>query len=485
VLDGHQRGASRSSATSSATTRSGAAIGDHRIATTERHELGDHRRHQRDGDQRGEHVEVERRELGDHRDQLDHRLLRYLRRMWSDRPLSTITLADLQSLITDKVRENRQLDYKDEQPAHPRANDDKKSDFAVDVSALANGSGGLLVYGVAEERDGGRPTGIASALNGLADFNLDADGNQLRNYLGTALDPKLPVGSLELHAVEGGTRGPLLLVRVRKSFAAPHMVRFRNAFYVRDGAQNRQLDTRGIREAIYASGDWANRFRVWRRDRIAAVLSAETPIQLEGTRRLIVHIAPTSSLEGETSVDVRDAQRRAVAKQVAPFVSRIEYATDTFNVDGFVIHSRAGGQDYLQFFRSGLVESVDASLLYGGDELGTRAIEDELFKFVPMCAAYLMELGVLPPLVVALTLTGVQGMHHREQPSIDRVRKAIPTIDRDVVAVPELLLDAEQLATDPRAYLAPIVNGLWQAGGRPGCPRYKDDGTYDGTRSYS
>jgi predicted HTH transcriptional regulator len=97
--------------------------------------------------------------------------------MWSDRPLSTITLVDLQSLITDKVRENRQLDYKDEQPAHPRANDDKKSDFAVDVSALANGSGGLLVYGVAEERDGGRPTGIASALNGLAGFNFDADGN--------------------------------------------------------------------------------------------------------------------------------------------------------------------------------------------------------------------------------------------------------------------------------------------------------------------
>jgi hypothetical protein len=72
-----------------------------------------------------------------------------------------------------------------------------------------------------------------------------------------------------------------------------------------------------------------------------------------------------------------------------------------------------------------------------------------------------------------------------EQPSIDRAHKAIPTIDRDVVAVPELLLDAEQLATDPRAYLAPIVNGLWQAGGRLGCPRYKEDGTYDEMRSYS
>jgi hypothetical protein len=74
-------------------------------------------------------------------------------------------------------------------------------------------------------------------------------------------------------------------------------------------------------------------------------------------------------------------------------------------------------------------------------------------------------------------------MHHKEQPESDRMCGSIPKIDRAVVAVPELLLDAEQLATAPRAYLAPIVNGLWQAGGRPGCPRYTDDGTYDDMRS--
>jgi len=77
--------------------------------------------------------------------------------MWSDRALQSITLADLETLLTDKVRENRQLDYKDEAPAHPSQNDDKKSEFLVDVSALANGSGGLLIYGIAEKKEDNVP----------------------------------------------------------------------------------------------------------------------------------------------------------------------------------------------------------------------------------------------------------------------------------------------------------------------------------------
>lgn len=94
--------------------------------------------------------------------------------MWTDRPLISITLGDVQQLVTDKVRENRQLVYKDEQPTHPQANNDKKSEFAVDISALANGSGGLLIYGVAEEKENNRPTGIAS----VAVLDLRAEHGQ-------------------------------------------------------------------------------------------------------------------------------------------------------------------------------------------------------------------------------------------------------------------------------------------------------------------
>jgi Putative DNA-binding domain len=152
--------------------------------------------------------------------------------MWFERRLDSISLADLEGLVRDRVRENRSLDYKDEQPTAAQANNDKKSEFAADVSALANGVGGLLVYGVAEERENNQPTGIPQAINGLRGFVLDAEETRLRSFLETALDPRLPTGLLEFHAVARGTQGPVLLVRVNRSFSGPHMIRadgrFRN-----------------------------------------------------------------------------------------------------------------------------------------------------------------------------------------------------------------------------------------------------------------
>jgi predicted HTH transcriptional regulator len=178
--------------------------------------------------------------------------------MWFERRLDSITLSELEALVRDRVRESRSLDYKEEQPAPAQGNNDKKSEFATDVSAFANGVGGLLIYGVPEERENNQPTGIPEAINGLRGFVLDAEETRLRSYLETALDPRLPTGLLEFHAIPGPAPGPILLVRVGRSLAGPHMVRadgrFRNGFYVRDGSRNRNLDARGVREAMICVG---------------------------------------------------------------------------------------------------------------------------------------------------------------------------------------------------------------------------------------
>jgi predicted HTH transcriptional regulator len=205
--------------------------------------------------------------------------------MWVERRLVSITMADLEGLVRDRVRESRSLDYKDEQPASAQASNDKKSEFAADVSALANGVGGMLVYGVAEERENGQFTGIPQAINGLRAFVLDAEETRLRTYLETALDPRLPTGAVEFHAIPGGQHGPVLLVRVNRSLWGPHMVRaegrFRNGYYIRDGSRNRNLDARGVREAILAAGDWTRRFRAFRQERVTTILADQGAVRLQ------------------------------------------------------------------------------------------------------------------------------------------------------------------------------------------------------------
>ena len=407
--------------------------------------------------------------------------------MWFERRLNSITFTDVESLVRDRVRENRSLDYKDEQPAAVPTSNDKKSEFAADVSALANGVGGLLVYGVAEERENGQPTGVPESINGLRGFVLDAQETRFRTFLETALDPRLPTGLIEFHAIPGGTDGPVLLVRVNRSFSGPHMVRAdgrsRNGFYVRDGARNRNLDARGVREAMLASGDWARRFRAFRGRRVAAVLAHEAPVALTTGGRTILHVAPAALDENEILLDPRDCQRVASEQRLLPMrASSQEYCADHFNIDGLVI-SALQIQDrftgYLHMFRTGALETVDTTLIeVDGKEVGTRQIEQRLLERVPTYFAYMQALRVPPPYVVGLTITGVRGRQHIEQRDIDRVLKRIPKFDRDTVVVPELVVDAEQMRVGIAMVMEPIFHAMWQAGGHSGCPRYRG-GTYD------
>lgn len=404
--------------------------------------------------------------------------------MWFERRLDSITLADLEALVQDRVREHRSLDYKGERPVPAQANNDKKSDFAVDVSALANGIGGLLAYGIEEEREDNKPTGMPQRITGLRDYVLDAEENRLRSFLETALDPRLPTGLLEFHAVPGGEEGPVLLVRVNRSFAGPHMVRAdgrsRNGFYVRDGARNRNLDARGVREAMLASGDWSRRFRAFRDRRVAAVLEHNGPVSLEGGGRIILHVAPAALDDHESSVDPRECKRLAEKQRLLPFRMReSQYCSHHFNIDGLLITTPGINIGYLQMFRSGALETVDAMIIdVQSTEVQTGVIEQLLIEKLPSYFQYLQGLNIPPPYVVGLTICGVRGRQHQEQRERDRAAQQIPKFDRDIIMVPEIVVDSEQLRLDITTVLEPVIHAMWQAGGHPGCPRYRD-GMYD------
>ncbi|HUD88950.1 MAG TPA: ATP-binding protein [Xanthobacteraceae bacterium] len=66
------------------------------------------------------------------------------------RPVVEWDESDLLAIIRDEVQESLTLDYKSS--AALRKNDKERNDLSKDVSAFANSEGGLLVYGVQENR---------------------------------------------------------------------------------------------------------------------------------------------------------------------------------------------------------------------------------------------------------------------------------------------------------------------------------------------
>jgi len=68
-----------------------------------------------------------------------------------EKPIDKIAHHDIESLVTNQVRERRTLEYKRELPGNK---DSDKNEFLADVSSFANAIGGDLLFGVDEKRDG-------------------------------------------------------------------------------------------------------------------------------------------------------------------------------------------------------------------------------------------------------------------------------------------------------------------------------------------
>src|SRR5262249_6841036 len=152
--------------------------------------------------------------------------------------------------------------------------DRDKKEFLADVSSCANASGADLIYGVAAT------DGVPTEARGLVGLNVDAEMLRLEKLIpggGEAPIPRFPISS-----VAGFPDGPVLIVRVPKSWASPHMVVFQNTsrFYTRNNAGKHQLDVAEIRAAFSISESVTERVQNFRADRLSKVVSDEGPVRL-------------------------------------------------------------------------------------------------------------------------------------------------------------------------------------------------------------
>jgi predicted HTH transcriptional regulator len=168
-----------------------------------------------------------------------------------EKPIDEITKADIESLIADAVREGRAIDYKRDWPGDTP--DDRK-ELLADFSSFANASGGELLFGV-EEKDG-----IPIKAEGLSG-SIDEGILRIENIVRDGIQPRIP--GIKIRPVEGFSKGPVLVVKIPKSWNSPHMVDFRNAsrFFTRNSAGKYQMDVTEIRSAFLMSEEIPERMR--------------------------------------------------------------------------------------------------------------------------------------------------------------------------------------------------------------------------------
>jgi hypothetical protein len=387
--------------------------------------------------------------------------------------LSAITAAHIQALVDEEERERSDLDFKEKLPDR---SDSAKEDFVADVCAFANARGGDIVYGIQDKKDEtGQPSGVAGAIVGLARVNPDREMASLLQVLDQNIQPKL--SGIDWVLVEGAADGPVIVLRIPRSFSNPHMSTFRGQqrFYTRTGAQKRFFDIEEIRSAFIASESMGERARDFRAKRLMAISSGETPIPLmQSGTRLIIHVLPISS----ASKSVTQIDPRISSDLLMPPAQGDRYGDSRFNLDGAVGYWSVGevAASYLQVFRNSALEFVHAYCSGTAEEgllLDERYIDESIRKSLERSLQIFRRFERDPPYVLMASLIGARGAIIHQQrwtrPGFQHRKH-----EQDDLLLPDIWIENHPVNFDD--IVRPVMDVLWQACGHQRCPHYDEDG---------
>jgi len=381
--------------------------------------------------------------------------------------LADITAADIQALTDNGACETVTLEFKRDLPG---GGDEAKKEFLADVSALANTSGGDLLFGIQEDN------GCASAISGTCgQEQIDGELLRLSNILSSGLEPRVRYASHVIPCPEGN----VLLLRIEKSWNAPHRVIFKgyDKFFARASTGKYSLDVQQLRRAFIDNGAVADRMRSFRADRLANIIAGVMPVSTNPGPKLVLHLLPFESFFSNPQFDLR----RDMSQYSQP-LSGISWG-ERLTFDGKIVTAYAGdapAPSYTQIYRSGVIEMVDASTLtraIPGQQrlIPSLAVERQIVTGVQRGIQIMQHIGVTAPVAVAVTLTDVGGMVMGLNDPWNHVMHPILNTH---LFFPEAVFNEFTDRIGP--LLKPVFDLLWNACGLTESPNFDADGNWRG-----
>jgi len=381
------------------------------------------------------------------------------------KPIQNINSEDIIYLINNEIQESISLDYKRSLPGN---SDSEKKELLADISSFANTTGGVIVYGLEEQKDGtGKNLGFPKKVAGLGEINLDLEKQRLENIIRDGLDPRLNNIYVKDINVDGNS---VLLVGIPRSLLAPHMICFKRdgKFYSRNNSGKYQMDAREIRQSYLQNDEWEKKADSFRRERIMAVRSLEFIPNLDTEAMFFLHIIPLGL--NRSYIDINKH-----LNDLPDLFDGVD-GSCRFNLDGYLVYDMGEKCNaFVQYFRDGGVEIYSSYMFsrYAPDSLlQLNATDSETFTIV--CVKkylnYIPLVEVELPIVIYLTYINLLNVsinknHIRQRPRMN-------LFDRKDVILPGVVV--ESMENDITEILHPVFDMIWQAAGWVESPNYKE-----------
>jgi len=384
---------------------------------------------------------------------------------------------EIQRLIVDRVQEGPHLDFKRDLPQ--TWDQSTKHEFLADVTAFANASGGDIIYGVDENS-----AVEAAAICPLVFASVDQEVRRLQDFILNLAEPRLP--GVQVHPVavtEGATTGYVLIIRIPQSWAAPHRVKTNQHIFVREGLRKRPLDVPELRAFFLRTESQAQRVRDFRTDRLAKVLTGDTPTLLKNGPKLVVHAIPTQAALGLVQIDPVPYSR---GTSYLPRIAQRSGVAATLNFDGAyaaMSRSKERTDGYTQLFRQGYFEAVWVLPPYPDlteSFLADVAYEDYINRFLGQVRGELDRHGLRYDMAVFLSLLGADQVVFSGPSEYGRGGPPmLHRFDRHSLILPEVLIPAEVM---PGRGMRPAYDLMCQSAGMERSVNYGPDGEWKADR---
>lgn len=387
-------------------------------------------------------------------------------------PFDQIDRAALQRLIDQHRSEDHTIEYKERLPGN--ADSEKVSWLLKPVCSFANSEGGDLLLGV--RADQGQPTELVGVDVGASD--ADATFLRLEQVLRSSIEPMVRGVRIRSVAVDQGRS--IIVIRVPKSWTAPHRVRGNRSFYARGAAGSFELDVPQLRQAFLLSDGIQKEIEGFRAERVAKIVADDTPVALQPGLKMVVHVLPLSSFTSGSTVPAGRFSENP-HHMMPPDAGSASWQ---LGLDGITVYEVSGSGElsgsYSLFFREGRAEFVrtfERRNENGNHFLPSTYYEDLCIKSVRAAVQRLNEFDIGAPFYVGFSLINAKGyrlgvsqmvafMNDRELRPFDHHHMLFP------------MIEVQDAATDPSRFLRPAFDLVWNAGGMAESLNYDSEGNW-------
>ncbi len=376
-----------------------------------------------------------------------------------------ISPTDLNELVTSQRVESKTLEYKRDFLAE--TSDDKRKILRT-VSAFANTSGGDLVYGI------DAVDGVATTLTGLSISDEDGFRLRLENSIRDGIQPRIPHLQIKFIPVSGDKK--VVVVRVEKSWNAPHRLVQDGHFYARNSAGTYALDVGEIRQAFSLSETVVERIRSFLALRVSKIQNNRGAVPLVEGVRVVFEMIPISAFSAvpPQRIELTPVQRNAFQPMgTSATHSRV-------NLDGFYSYAFArddATKTYAQVFRNGVVEVVASFGPIEGEAKPIPAayIESQLIRLAGVYRQGLLSAGIEAPFMFFLAILNVAGSKLLTGGTWGETASLAQNDANDLV-LSEVVAESNDF--DVATTLKPLFDSYWNAYGYERSLNYDEHGLW-------